>query len=718
VRWQKAARYGVALSGVGVAVWLYASTRTRPSLERPTTGTVADPQATVQAAAGSQTRTRDDDKQFTFSWKSLRQLTDGRTILDGFKMTFEDGTGVSADNAETRGNLAAEDLPAELLLKGKVHMQTPEAASVDAAEAVYMHSIGRLTMPGAVSFVRGRTSGTGTGGSYERETGVFILMADARVTGAPTEGEGAFTASSTSLTFNRASNSLLFDGNAKIDTATSTMTAPRATLYLTDDKEHFRVIELRGGAHVAPIGDPAAPNAVPDMQSVDMDLSFHEGTQSLERAVLTRNAVMVVMEPSGRQSISATTIVAVTGPDGRTLTELDARERVDVRTPSRDGGPERQITAASLFGRGEPKRGLTSAQFAGGVTFIETTPAARGQAASQKRATSQTLSMVLGGKLDQIEEARFQRDVVFRDGDVTGDSDLGTYRAAKGQLVLEPASPVRRPPHVTSGDIDVNAADRIEIDLTTRDVHALGDVKTVMRKNPSARQNRSAIFDGDEATNGFGREFWYAGKSGQAKYVGRADAAASLRQGDRQVAAQTIEVDKDGGNLKANGSVNSTLLLEERGAGRGAAPLKYHITSETLDYRDDLRAATYTGLPNAPVVLTATDGVTSGHKIVLTLARESRTVQRLEATTDVSISLKSGRDGLGDLLTYDAATERYVLKGNVTLRIEEENKKSCSHAYTREAQFTKSSREPVFPTTPSGTRREQKNGPCVGPLTR
>ena len=164
---------------------------------------------------------------------------------------------------------------------------------------------------------------------------------------------------------------------------------------------------------------------------------------------------MMVGEGASRQAVSGDTITAGTGPDGRTLTALEARERVTVRTPAQAGTPERVTSATTLVASGDAKRGLTAALFSGSVVFIETTPGARGRAATERRATSEALAMALGGKLDAVDEARFERSVSFKDADVTGDAEMGIYRQAKGQLILQPAQPAqaaRRRPHVTTGD--------------------------------------------------------------------------------------------------------------------------------------------------------------------------------------------------------------------------------------------------------------------------
>jgi hypothetical protein len=302
--------------------------------------------ATVQAGAGQQIRYRDgDDKQFTLEYAGLRQLTDGRTLIDKIKITLEDGATMTAEQAETRGSLASEDLPAELVLTKTVRLRTPEGATVETEAATYQSASGRATMPDAVAFTRGRVSGRGIGGSYERETGVFTIVSEASIALAPVDGKEPVNATSASLTFNRSSKALLLEKDARITTAGSTMTADRATLYLSDAEDQFRVIELRGQSRVMPIPGAATANGTPDMRAADIDLAFHEGSQALQRAVLTRDAQMIVTEASGTQSVSAATIVAETAADGRTLTLLGDRERVNVRTPARDATPERVVTA-------------------------------------------------------------------------------------------------------------------------------------------------------------------------------------------------------------------------------------------------------------------------------------------------------------------------------------------------------------------------------------
>jgi lipopolysaccharide export system protein LptA len=359
-----------------------------------------------------------------------------------------------------------------------VSLRTPEGVEVKAESLHYVDATGRADIPGPTSFVRGRMSGTGTGALYERDTGVFRLLADAHVTtAAAADGSGAIDATAKTMTFNRANNALLFEDQARITHDRDAMSADRATLYLTPDHEQFQVIELRGNARVSP--QPGQTSSTPAMQAQDIDLAFYDGTQALQRAVLTRNASMVLVDGASRRAIAANTILLTTAPDGKTLTHLEGTENVSVKTPAQNGTPERTITAASLVANGDDQKGLTAAQFTGGVRFVEVTPASGGKAAATRTGTSRLLNLKLNGQIDAIDEAQFQQDVKFVSGDVSGDADTGIYQAAQGKLTLKPfAKDARRPPQVTDGSMTVRAAELIDVDQNTNDLHAVRDVKT------------------------------------------------------------------------------------------------------------------------------------------------------------------------------------------------------------------------------------------------
>jgi lipopolysaccharide export system protein LptA len=714
VKWQTPVRWLVAIAGVGTAVALYTQTRERPAESRPAVATPADPEASVQSGAGTSVRFNAGEVEFEITHAGERIYEDGRKAWDKARFRVSDGTYLAADLIETRGDDGA-GMPGEMTLTGNVQLDTPEGASIRAANATYAGASGVAILPGPVTFTRGRISGGGTGGEYRRETGVFHILADARVETAADEKGGKVQASASSMTFNRATLALLLDQNATIAHERQTMTADRATLYMAADQDQFKVIELRGRARVLPV--PGQASEMPEMQARDIDLAFHDGTQALERAVLSGGSSMILMDAGSRRSIEAINISLATAPDGRTVTHLEAHQGVIVRTPAQAKTAARTITSSELVADGTGGAGLTSALFTGGVRFVEIAPAAAGRSASERVGTSQTLRLGLGGSLDAVQQAEFQQNVRFEDGDVRGDADLGDYDASAGRLTLRPARVPSRLPRVTSNRVTVDARELIEIDLTTQDLHARGEVKTVNAADntPAAtRKPDTGLFNDRETMLGFGAEFWYTDRDGRARYAGTAQVPARVTQGDTVVIGDAIDLARDTQDLTARGRVDATFAAA---AAKAGAPIeKYRVLSDTLEYRDAARAATYVG---TPVVLTAPDGVTRARTVVMTLAAQGRGLDRLEARTDVHTTLTEGREARADSLLYEAGVGRYTLRGQpLVLKGPGDVAGTCSQAWARAAHFASGGGAPVFPANENQGGVERREVSCSAPLQK
>ncbi|ODS59433.1 MAG: hypothetical protein ABS36_00400 [Acidobacteria bacterium SCN 69-37] len=719
MRWQPLARWAVAAAGVATAVVLYTQTRERPPVDRPTVATPADPEAAMQSSGGTTMRLRNGAVEIEIVHEGETVYPDGRTLWKKARFRVGDGTTLGADEVEASGEMV-DGQPADLKLRGAVEMHTPEGASIQATEATYNHGTGIAILPGPVTFTRGRISGSGTGGEYHRDTGVFNVLADAAVETAADEQGGRVTATARSMTFNRATLALLFDTDARIVHETQTMTGERATLYLAEDQDQFRVIELRGRAAVVPV--PGQEASVPEMHARDIDLAFYEGTQQLERAVLVGGSSMILVENGGRRSIEAADIALGTATDGRTVTSLEAHEHVIVRTPAQSGQRARTITAANLTTTGNEK-GLTTATFTGGARFTEIVPGSGNAGPSERTGRSQTLAMKLDGQLDNIQSAQFQQNVEFHDGDVSGDGDIGDYDAESGRLVLRPGRVPTRWPHVESGRVTVDARELIDIELDSEKVHARGDVRTVSvgeggtsRGRGAGASSSSGLIDPGETMLGFATEFWYDGTEERARYRGSETALARVTQGDTRIAAVEIELVESTEDLTASGRVDSTFTAAA--AGQSGPPRTYRVTAETLAYRQQPRTATYTG---SPVVLMAPDGVTRARTMVMTLAAESRTLERLDAQTDVHAVMPQGREALAESLLYEAPIDRYTLRGvpgrPLVLRAEGDTPGTCSQSVGLMVYFT-SGEPPVFPARENPGQVVRTTVSCTGPLKR
>jgi lipopolysaccharide export system protein LptA len=708
MRWQKPARVAVVVLGLGTAGALYHFTRKPPAPVKAPVPGVMDPAASTQSSGGVQVRQVGDVEQYRLEYGAMRTYPDGRSEIGNAHIIFkEDGTEVWADHVNARG-VTGSAAPSSLDMKGHVRLKTGEGATVECESAVYEDATGVTRMPGKVAFTRGRFKGDGNGAVYERQAGVFRLLADAHVVSvpvdpnapgdrgaspaaaptpppggpvpaaaAPSRADAPIDARADSMTFNRAANALLFDGHARIDHGGDQMTSERSTLYLSENGEVFRVIELRGKAHVVPKG--GAGSDTPEMKAQDIDLAFYEGTQTLQRAVLSQQAQMTVVEAGGRKVISGQVISLSTAPDGHTLTHLEANGQVVVQIPPAGDTPARRITSRSMFATGNDSAGLTDATFTDGVTFREETAAARGRVAVTRTGSGKTLVLKLKGKLDTIDEAQFQGNAEFRDGDVFGKADIGTYLVTGGKLRLQPDARARpsMAPYATDGSLVVNASKLVEIDLNSHDVHAQGNVTTSNPPKSGARaggargaaaSRDSAIFHDDEKAIGFGDEFWFDKKADQVRYLGVPGTLARVKQGETDIYARDIRIENDSKDLQATTEVKATMPIEPEKRAAGAAVSLYQVTADLMTYRETDRTVTYLG---TPVELSNADGKTRAPKVVLTLDADGKKLQRMEATSDpalktreqVTSTLTKGERVWSDSITYDAASNQYVFTG-------------------------------------------------------
>jgi lipopolysaccharide export system protein LptA len=528
------------------------------------------------------------------------------------------------------------------------------------------------------------------------------------------------------MTFTPDVKAMLFDGSARLTRASETLTGDRATLYLTEDESTVRLIELRGRSAVAPVAGRTSD--LPAMDARDIDLAFYDGQSALEHAHLAGNASM---RRSSGEAIEAGDIRFRTAPDGKTLTRLDAapegRGRVTVRMPTSDTAPARTITGGTLAASGDERKGLTAALFDGGVEFVETTAGRGGRAGVRREGTSRRLTLVLKGQLDAIEQARFEDAVEFTAGGVHGFGDIGLYRASAGEIDLQPsagATGKRATVRNTDAGVTVEARELITVFLDTQNLHARGDVDTLSAgsrtKKPAAS---TSIFNATDSIYGSAAEFRYDDSAARAEYRGTAQAPARLVQGSSNVRAEYIEFFRESQDLRAKGQVNSTFDIVPTGGRTGDGPAasgKYNVTADLLVYTEKQRTARYTGsvrLENTEGA--ATKAVTTAGAMDLVLAREARTLDRLEATVNVHAVLSGGREARGDRLVYDANDDLYQLWGKPLSLLNRETDGTC---YTQEgnvARFRGELGAPDFPAAENADGGAPRRAvPCPAPAAR
>jgi lipopolysaccharide export system protein LptA len=669
MNWRRTVRIAVAVIGIGTAVAVVVLRR-KPAV---TTAPPAVPAAVDKSASREGGAGRNDifdsktgKKRGEIEFAASRHYDDGRNVFDKIhiKRLDESAYDLWADTLETKGKGTEVGVPAESILTGHVRLETKDGLRLETERATYFDALGVVDMPGEIKFTKRRLSGRGVGGRYVREGETVDFFDQATAEVAPDAGgKGGARASSKRMTMLRGKKSLLLDEKATIVSETDTLAGDVATLYFTDDEQSIRYLELRGNASVTPVAGGGAGSH--DMRADSITLTFHPDGRTLQHATLTTQASLGLDQGAARKTITASWIDLYTGPDGRTVTRLDARDRVVVTLPAGKDSPARTIRSPTLSATGTEKDGLTSARFETGVTFEEMTPGRAG-AKDIRKATSETLTLALAGGLDAIEKADFRQNVEFTDRDLRARADAAEYREKEGALLLRQAEKgAKRIPNVTDVKVQVDA---LAIDLNTRthDLSARGDVRTVTKPDPDRDSKRpSALFNDKEPVKGLSDTFTYVNASGKATYRGTATAQARVFQGKSDVIADEIQLDDSTQNLDAKGRVATTfeMTVQADGQKTPAKPTEYHATALAFRYDDTKRVANYDGTAASLVTLKSTDGETEGERMTLRLAEQGRALTHLHVEGAVYSKIPGGYEAIGNVLDYNVASDTYRLSG-------------------------------------------------------
>lgn len=670
MRWQKSARVGLAIAGLGVAAAIvYYSRKGSPPPAEPSSIATLDPKLASQGFGGNESKSKDGKPYQDFTYEKREEFTDGRVRLTKAVVAGlgENKSKMRADVIETVGVTESGVMPKQLQLTGHVSLEEQGGLTVQTDAASYDDGTGVVTIPGRLTYQRGRTSGEGVGATYDRNKGVVVIQdqSKARV-GPDAKGIGSAEASSKRMIMERGLHSLRLEENARIVSQSQTLTGVNANMLFTEDDTALKFLDLRGAARVDPT--PGSPANQPAMSADEISMGFHPDGQTLQHARLTGQGVLTLRDANASRAIKASMIDIVTGTDGRTLVGLNAADKVIVELPAGTTAPARTITSQTLKATGDEKKGLTSARFEGNPRFEESgtkSPAGAGRAGAAtetRTGTSAAIILALGGQLDAIQEAVFDQQAEFKNGRLTAKSDQATYVEAKGLLKLRPnPTGPRRGSSVDTGEFFVASPD-IDIDLNTENLIALGGVKTrLLRKASSgAKSGQGGLFAGSDPIIGDATTLDYRKDTGKATYTGAPKALALLQQGDTRIFASELVFEEAANRLKGTGNVDSSIPMTSTDEqGRSQVKMQ-QVKAETMSYDDASRQAEYHG---RPVILTTADGVTEGLTMFFELAEDGKTLKRLRAVGSVFASRSDGHEFSGTELDYRMEDDRYILTG-------------------------------------------------------
>ncbi|MDP1568568.1 MAG: LptA/OstA family protein [Vicinamibacterales bacterium] len=640
--WQQRTRLAVGLFAVLFAVGVYFAIgeRAAPTAMAPLER--LDPTAAVEIQGGDAVRLSGTTRDFAIRYDSSLTYTDGRSRFLGAQVTVENrGT---RDFEITARELVVGANQATLDMTGAVRMTASDGLVIEGERASYSDAEGRLSVPGAVRFTRGRVEGRGVGLTYDRGRDMVTILDQAVVHFAGGDDAPPMNVEAGTASHLQTDRVMRFERGVTMTRGGERISADASTVWLYESSGGPSTIELRGQAQVGGSG----LGAFQSMQARDITLHYDEATGTLRQAVLVEGGrVALAGEGARRQTLAGDYIDATIAPEGG-VTGLSARDRVSVTLPGARNTPARTVRSQRLFGSGTPAQGLTDMRFETAVEFQESASGDRG--ARRGRAD------VLDLRLDEagaIREAQFRGAVRFSSGALDATGQTADYDIAGGRLTLSGRTGTASP-RVTDRHATIDAG-QITVALEGGDLSATGTVRSVLQPradDAGADTKRPALLEGTQAVNITADALEYDGDLGRGVYEG----SARLWQGDTSIQAGRLVLDETRGDLTATGDVRSTLML---GTADGGSPPAVTIgRAQSFTYAEDTRQVVY----ETAAHLNGPDGDVRAARIAVHLAAATRAIDRLEARGDVTVRL-DGREATGTDLVHHAADARYEMRG-------------------------------------------------------
>lgn len=663
VGWQKRARIFVLAIAVGVVAVVFATTRRRETPPPATAVERGDLAATIESSGAFLVQMKGEKETVRIEAEKQYSYPDGSIRLINAKVTStRQGETFMATSAEAR----VGENQTNLDMKGNVVITSNNGLEAKGDSATYSQSEGVMRGPGPVTFKRGRMSGSGVDFSYDETRDMLALSDQTHVILAPEKKGGEVTdITSGASVLARTDKFMSFERAVHIVRGTQVIDADSALGEFTENQEHLTSLELTGNARIE------TPNPKPGelklMSGDVINLTYYENTDVLQSATVTGGAALRIAADKGsvESVLHADNIEIGMAPDGTTLTSLNARDHVIFDFSTVTGQPAKKVVSNALVASGEAGKGLTVASFTEGVEYSEI----GGTPPLKRTVTSRTLDTSLKGGLGQIQEATFIGSARFRDwiGLMQAAGSTMRYNMDTGQVALTGAAgePV---PRVVNDQIQVDATN-IDMNVEGSKMYAYGESRRVQSimfpAKPGAKgaARTPGLMKQDLPVQGVSTKLNYTGgENGTIELTGTATLPVMLVQGEKsetQIKGEKIVIDGKTGNLVAEGSVISQMVVQDFNATtKVRESTRSTGYGQQMQYDDAQRKVTYTTKAH----LVGPQGDLTGQTIVLTLGKNGEDIERLEATGEARMQ-EVDRITYGDVLTYDAAKEEYVVIG-------------------------------------------------------
>jgi LPS export ABC transporter protein LptC len=655
LKFSKATLALVALAIV-VAVAVALKRRVIP-VASPLVAVRTDPKAVVESTSGHVVRFNRAHEDIRVEYERQLTYADSSTKLLKVKIVADDrGDGRSFTLTADEGEAGKDE--SVISLAGHVTLLEGDGFTAETADATYDKRDDKVRAPGDITFHHNRLSGSGVGMLYDKNADVLTILQRAVMHVAPNDnGKGAAEVLAGHATYARMDHNVEFEGGVHVTRAGQVIDSGSAIVYLSDDDKRVTVLELHGNATIS--GETGGAGSLQGISGTDVTLEYADDGQAIEHAIIGGNANVKLSGGAGKagREIAANALDVKLGPDGATPIAMMARQNVQLTLPADEGVATRTVKAQTLMATSDPanpSRGLTRAEFTGGVEYREKS------ATVDRFARSGRLQVGLKAAMAAFDSATFSGAARFEDAKVTGTASSLTYLADQGTLSLSGSEPASPRPHVFNDQIAVDA-NNIDVVLAGPVLNAKGVVKSVLQPPKKTSDANAAklpsMLKQDQAVAVTADVLKFDGDANTANYEGH----AQLWQTETSIKAGSIAIDSKTGDLTASGSVITTTVFEQTDKEKKKQRQQSVAKSNAFAYSDKARRAHYDG----DVHFSQAENDLSAATVDLFLKPGGNELERAEAfhPSNGVVLREQGRQTTGSKLSYSAADERYDVTG-------------------------------------------------------
>lgn len=645
--WQKRAQIALAVVAVGVIGAVGYTLRPREARVAPAPIERLDPKAMIETRGGDVIQLKGSRQDARIEFEGQVTYDTGETKLMGVKVSVDNRAGrnytITGKEARVGKDQASYDIT------GDVKLETNDGLTAFANSATYSDAEKIVKAPGPVRFVRGRTSGSGVGFTFDEQRDVLWLLDQAVVT-VEANGESAGMAvTAGAFGFARRDRYMRFERVMHLERGGQVIDANEGVITLFPDRDEPDLIELRGNSRVSGSG----MGALQSMAARDMNLDYAEDGRTLKQATLAGQSSIQLAGKGGvaGQALKGEFIDVALAPDG-SVNSLSSRQNVTVTLPATRDTSARTIRSNVMNASGGAQ-GLSAMTFQEGVNYTE----AAGKTQGARTARAQKLEAALDPASGALQEATFTGTFHFTDGPLTATSNVARYRIAAGTLALS-GKQGNADPQIKDEALTIDA-ETLDVTLNPRKMVASGKVRSALlppgkatAAAPAAK--RPGLLGDKEPVNIIANSLTYDEASRRGEYKGQ----AVLLQGQTQISADALTIDESKGDLLAVGKVITSLAILRKDSQEGTPTPPTIGRGGSFTYTDQARRATYQTLAS----LDGESGNLRAEKIEIVLAADDNTLARLDATDKVT-AIVDKRTVTGARLSYVPADEKYVVNG-------------------------------------------------------